>query len=262
MLIRNSRLVLLMILSATAAISGCGLAADNEQAQKVAEGFYTALKSGDAAAAAGMCVTDDTMTVAAWTDLFERNLNTVGKVTAFEKGSGFNVSKSNGSSTVNLSYTITYEFGKSVDSLTLFDNGSGFKVMKYAPELKEARYLEEMAKAQQIVQDYMNSLLRGDSETALSFVGYSGTEKHSKDEWLQDYATINASAGNISAWQIDQSASLSYLNVDHSESGKGNVYDVYVNTTRANGKFSEEIVVFQPAFGQPLKVVSHDMVYD
>ena len=238
-------------------ISGCGLSADNKAAEETATAFYTALKSGDAAMAASLCGTDEIMKTKAWQDLFAKNLNSLGKVINFYKGTGFNVSKANGKSTVLLNYNVTYEYGKSDDSLSIINTGDGFKVYKYSPELKEARFKEELAKAEIIATNYFEFLSKGDYQTAMSFIGYSGLEKYQPEEWTKFYADMDNNPGKISAYKLDPASSTSYLNIEYPDAGKGNAYSKLFITSRNGYDVTETVELFQPSFGEPIKVVNH-----
>lgn len=254
---KNYRSIPILILSLIFIISGCGLSSDNKAAEKTAVEFYTALKSGDAAKAASLCGTDEVMTTKAWQDLFAQNLNSLGKVVAFDKGSGFNVSIENGASTVLLNYNVTYEYAKSKDSLSIIETGDGFKIYKYEPELKEAKFKEEIAQAEIIAGKYFEFLSKGDYQTAMSYIGYSGLQKYQPVEWTNFYSDMDRDPGKIKSYKLDKESSTSYLNTDYPDAGKGNVYIILFITSRGNYEVTEKIELFQPKFGEPIKIVNH-----
>ncbi len=252
-----TRMITLLLL--TTAMAGCGLASDNKEAREVATKFYDALKTADIATAASLCGTDDVMTTQAWEDLFAQNLNTMGKVTSYESVNSFDVSQSGGKSTVKVAYKVSYEYGKSVDSLIIINAGEGFKVYEYSPVVKEARFQEEMAKAKTIATNYMQALQAGDHSKALSYVGYSGSTMHPADEWNAFYVTLETSAGRMTDMQIDDAASLSYINDTHVEAGKGNIYSVVYTTSHSEMTVYHQVDLFQPAFGGELKIIAHNV---
>jgi hypothetical protein len=240
-------------------LAGCGLAADNKQAREIATKFYDALKAGDLVAAASYCGTDATMNAAAWQEIFAQNQNTMGRVTAYESAGGFNVSQSGGKSTVIITYDVNYEYGKSADSLIMINLGEGFLVYEYKPVIVEARFQEEMAKSKSLVMSYLQALQSGDHAKALGFVGYSGASMHPAEEWDAFYMLMNAEAGRIGNIQILDDACLAYLNDVHSEAGTGNIYSIKVNTTNDRMMVSHQVDVYQPEFGQDLKIIAHNI---
>lgn len=249
----------IIVLFITTILSGCGLASDNSAAKEVAAKFYDALKSGDVATAASYCGTDETMTNQAWQDLFKQNLNTMGNVTGYKSSSGFNVSKEGGRSTVKVSYNVDYQFGKSIDSLTLVSSGEDFKVFVYSPQIKEAKFQDELAKAKVIATDYLTALKGGDHAKALTYVGYSGSSMHTVDEWNKFFGFVESNVGPITDIQIDDTACAAYLNNDHEEAGHGNVYSVIFTTTHNGTTLSNQVDLFQPKFGDDLKIIAHNV---
>lgn len=255
----KSGIKLLVIVFTLQALAGCGLASDNSAAQKTVENFYNALKSGNIPEAASYCTTDDKMTVEAWETLLENNINSMGKVTSFEKSSGFNVSQDNRVSTVSLCYTITYEDGKSQDSLKLSNSSGNFKIYDYNPTLTQAKYADAMQKATELTDSYYKALMQGDINSAMGYIGYAGIEKHNSAEWLNFYSYIEKQGGKIASFAIDNTASKSYLHMAHEETGMGNTYVILVNTTRNGKVYTEHIDLFQPSYTDPLKIVAHNI---
>ena len=240
-------------------LAGCGLSADNKAAQETVEQFYDALKDGNTALAASLCGTDTKMTTKAWEDILATNINSMGKVTSYEKGSGFNVSKKNRTSTVKLLYSVNYEDGKSSDSLELVNKGDGFKLYVYNPVLIQATYQDEMNRAEGNVNAYFKALQNSEFQTALGYVGYTGIEKHSTDEWLNFYRYAETKGGMITEYTIDKTASKSFLHTPHSEAGMGNTYSFLIKTIRNNNEIYEHVDLFQPKYGDPLLIVGHNI---
>ncbi len=249
----------ILILFVAAAISGCGLASDNSAARDLAGKFYDALKTGDVKAAAGFCGTDETMTTQAWEDLFTQNLNTMGNVTDYKGSSGFDVSKENGKSTVHVAYDVSYQYGTTTDSLTIMNVGDGFKVYVYSPKINTAKFQEELTKAKTKATDYLNALKAGDRTKALSYVGYSGIEKHTAEEWNSFYSVVDNSAGPINSFEINNDACQVYLNDDHEEAGHGNIYSVVAATNHGSMVVNHQIDFFQPQFDSELKIIAHNV---
>ncbi len=249
----------IIVLFISTLVAGCGLASDNSAAKDVAAKFYDALKSGDVATAASYCGTDETMTSQAWQDLFTQNLNTMGNVTGYKSSSGFDVSKENGKSTVKVAYHVDYEHGKSIDSLTIVSLGEDFKVFVYSPSIKEAKFQDELAKAKGLATEYLNALKNGDHAKAMTYIGYSGTSKHTADEWNNFYVFVENSAGPITDMQINDDACVAYLNDDHEEAGHGNLYSVVCSTTHSGMTLSNQIDFFQPKFDEELKIIAHNV---
>ena len=256
----NSRKsIAIILLFVSSVFAGCGLASDNSAAKDVAAKFYDALKTGDVATAASYCGTDETMSSQAWQDLFTQNLNTMGKVTGYESGSGFNVSKEGEKSTVRVAYDVDYEYGKSIDSLTIISLGDDFKVFVYSPKIKEAKFQDELAKAKAIATDYLIALKAGDHAKAMSYIGYSGTSKHTSDEWNNFYVYVENSAGPMTGMQINEDACVAYLNDDHEEAGHGNLYSVVYTTIHSGMTLTNQIDFFQPKFDDELKIIAHNV---
>lgn len=248
-----------ILVFATSILAGCGLSADNKAAQETVSKFYDALKDGNAPLAASYCGTDEKMTAQAWEEILSINVNSMGNVTSYEKSNGFSVSKENRTSRVKLSYTVNYVDGKSEDSLELVNKGDGFKLYVYSPVLIQATYQDEMNRAEKNVIAYYNALQSGDYQTAISMIGYSGLEKHPTDEWLNFFRYAETAGGKISAYNIDKSASKSYLHTLHTESGMGNTYTFLIKTTRNNNEIFEHVDLFQPKYGEPLLIVAHNI---
>jgi len=240
-------------------LAGCGLSADNKAAQETVSKFYDALKDGNAPLAASFCGTDEKMTLEAWEEILNINLNSMGKVTSYEKSNGFSVSKENRTSRVKLSYTVNYVDGKSSDSLELVNKGEGFKLYVYSPVLVQATYQDEMNRAEKNVETYYKALQRGDYQSAIALVGYSGLEKHPTDEWLNFYRYAETAGGKISEFTIDKTSSKSYLHTPHSEAGMGNTYSFLIKTKRNNIEIFEHVDLFQPKYGEPLLIVGHNI---
>ncbi len=238
-------------------IAGCGLSADNKAAQETVSKFYDALKDGNVPLAASLCGTDEKMTTDAWEQILSTNINSMGSVTSYEKSSGFSVSKENRTSRVKLSYTVNYVDGKSNDSLELVDKGDGFKLYVYSPVLVQATYQDEMNRAEKNVEEYYRALQGGDYQAAIAYVGYSGLDQHPSDEWLNFYHYAETAGGRISEFNIDKTASKSYLHTPHSEAGMGNTYSFLIKTIRNNNEIFEHVDLFQPKFGEPLLIVAH-----
>ena len=142
----------------------------------------------------------------------------------------------------------------------MLSNSSGdFKIFNYNPTLVQAKYADAMQNATDITDSYYKALMQGDIKSAMGYIGYAGKDKHDASEWMNFYDYIEKQGGKIESFEIDKSASQSYLHQSHEETGMGNTYVILVNTTRNGKVYSEHIDLFQPQYGDPVKIVAHNI---
>ncbi len=242
----------------------CGLTDDKQAAELVAAKFYDALKTGNEQTAASFCAIDSIMTLQALSAVLNQNMNSLGKVTAYKHAGQFDVTKNadagrGGSSTIHLVYNVDYEYGKTTDSLTLIKKGkSELKIYKYQPRIKEAKFEDELAQAQNLASEYLRALNSNNYEAAMNYIGYSGATAHAESEWNNFFIWRSAST-SLTVLTINKDESAAYINEEHEEAGKGNIYLIVINTMQNQIPVTEEIQFFQPAFGQPLKIIAHNL---
>ncbi len=252
--------LLIAALAFTTVLTSCGAGETNKKAEATATNFYNDLKKKDFDAALNLCsdraFNDDKKET--WKKYMERNSGLLGEMKTFTKTSDFNISTSTSNgTTVSLTFDVQWEFGKSSDSLVLLkDKDGSMKVLRYAWEHKDAKYMSQLSASEKEAGQYMEAVKEGNYDAAIHFCSEDALKATPKETWA---ATLNAAVtqlGSISKYSIIKDSS-NYNIGSTGDLGKGNYYQVVVQSDRGGNKVMEKIVFFQKNYGEPVKLTGH-----
>ncbi|MEO6719440.1 MAG: hypothetical protein ABIN67_03700 [Ferruginibacter sp.] len=241
-------------------LTSCGAQELNSNAEKTATAFYNDLQKKDYAAALALCsnkaFSKDTQED--WTKAFQRNAGLLGELKSFKKTSGFNVQTSTSvGTTVITIYDVEWQYGKSQDSVVLIkEKDGGMKLYRYTWQHSKAKYLEEVAASEKVASKYMDAVKTGNYDAAIALLSEEALKATPKDNWASFLNKAVDQLGNISAYNILKDSS-SYNIAATGNAGKGNYYDIFVQTQRGDNKVKEKVVFFQKNYEEPLKLLGH-----
>lgn len=254
-------LLILSALLSGISFTSCNSGELNDKAEATADNFYKDLQEKRYDSALALCspkaFVDDSKE--SWTKGLEKNAGILGNITSFKKLSGFNIQSSTSvGTTVTVVYDVNWQYGKSQDSLIMIKEKDGsMKVYSYRWNHKTASYLTEMNASEKQADEYMSAIKSGNFDAAINLCSEVALQITPRENWKQFFNTATAKLGTMSGYKIV--ADSTRFNISsNGASGKGNYYDVFVKTDRANnGKVLEKIVFFQKSYDDPLKLVGH-----
>ncbi|MEZ5015020.1 MAG: hypothetical protein R2794_12080 [Chitinophagales bacterium] len=239
--------------------SSCGIKKNNAAGGETAEKFYKDLQTYQLDSAMSLISTERMSADALqeWKKTLNNNLSLFGDLVSWEKASGWNISTStDNGTTMYIKYDTKYAHAHTSDSLTLHKDDDGMmRVIGFNWTILQADYIDNINKSEDLVEAYMYAIQSGNFDMAYDYVGYRGTET-SKSEWLGMLRSTSAQTGKISEFQVLHESSTCNILGDEAEH-PGNYYSVYVNSNCPSSTIRESILVYQPDYNAPLKVISH-----
>jgi hypothetical protein len=250
-----------IILCVTLKLDACGASADNESAEENAIAFYNNLKEGNIDAALNSCsnaaFTNDENRDA-WKKSLQNNLGLLGNITSYEKTSGWNINKSTESgTTLVMAYDVTYEHGKSTDTLRFIKDDDGvMRIFNYSWIHKDAKYSINADISAKLITSYMEALKAGNYAACYAMAGYAGTQTSTEQQWTDMLTNTALATGAVNNFTVY--GDKTEINIGaQGASGPGNYYLVHVLTECVNGKVEEEFMLYQPTYNDAPKIISH-----
>ncbi|MEO6723629.1 MAG: hypothetical protein ABIN67_24895 [Ferruginibacter sp.] len=245
-------------------LTSCDAGKLNSKAEESATAFYKGLQNKDYNAALNACSDKafSKSTKEDWIKLFEKNAALIGAIKSYTKTSGFNIETStNAGTTVVLSYDVDCQYGKSKDSIFLVKEKDGsMKVYRYVFKQHDVAYGKAMDAGEKIAREYIAAVKKHDYNTAIAFLSEDALKITPKDDWIGFLEKTNAKLGDIGNYTVIRD-SASYNITATGSAGKGNYYDIYVETERARAKAMEKITFFQKNYDESAKLVGHDVKF-
>jgi hypothetical protein len=242
------------------AFSSCGAGDANKKAQETADAFYKDLqnKQYDSALSLLSDKAFEGNSKEAWLKVFRRNTGLLGDLKSFSKTSGFNISTSTSSgTTVSVGYDVQWQYGKSTDSLFLVKEKDGsMKVYRYTWQHNGANYMTELLNSEKDATKYMDAIKGGDLGAAINMCSEEALKATPKDQWEAFLHKADAQYGQLTSFNIIKDSTAYDISTD-GDAGKGNYYDVFMNSNRGDHKVMEKIVFFQKNYDEPIKLVGH-----
>lgn len=238
----------------------CNAGKLNSKAEETANKFYSSIQKKNYESAINLCSTSafEKDSKLDWRKAFERNAGLLGELVSYTKKDGFDIKASTGNGTlVTLKYDVQWQYGKSLDSIVLEKQKDGsMKVYRYAWDHINAKYYTQMSETEKAANLYMANIESGNYEAALELCSESALKITPKDKWKTFLETANTKLGTISSYTVLKDSST-YAIASSGDAGKGNYYDVFVQTERNGTKVMEKIVFFQKDYSAPLKLTGH-----
>jgi hypothetical protein len=241
-------------------LTSCGSGELNRKAETAANDFYKDLQNKDYKAAINLCSDKAfaTDSKADWQTDLEKNAGLLGDIKSFTKTSGFNVATSttNGT-TVTVAYNVQWQYGKSTDSLFFIKEKDGsMKLYHYQWEYKDAKYLSEVDESEKVTGQYMDAVKSGNVDAAIDLCSDEALKITPKQNWIAFLNTANNKLGSVADYKIIKDSSTYHIDAT-GDAGKGNYYDVFVQSDRGGNKVMEKIVFFQKNYDVPVKLTGH-----
>jgi hypothetical protein len=188
----------------------------------------------------------------------EKNAGLLGNIVSFKKTSGFNVSVSTFSgTTIIMTYDVQWQYGKSSDSVLLVkDKGDIMKIYRYSWKHSGTKYVSELNESGKQARKYMDAIKAGNYSAAVDLCSAEALAITPKDKWTSLLENAAAKLGPVSGYQI-LSDSSAYTISAQGGAGKGNYYDIIIQSDRNNSKVMEKVVFFQKDYTEPVKLTGH-----
>jgi hypothetical protein len=251
---------LILILAFTIVLQACNADALNKKSEAAATEFYNDLQKKDFLAALALCsdkaFSEDSRDK--WVAQFRRNNILLGEVKSFTKTSGFNVSTStNVGTTVTVTYDVQCQYGLSRDSLQFIKEKDGnMKLFRYAWKHTDADYIKGVSKSAEEAKQYIDAIKNNNYDAAIALCSDEALRTTPKENWARFLDNANQQLGPITDYHIVRDSSA-YDIQGEGQSGPGNYYDIYIQSSRGEQQVMEKIVFYQKNYAEPLKLVGH-----
>jgi hypothetical protein len=106
----------------------------------------------------------------------------------------------------------------------------------------------------------MAAVKKHDYNTAIAFLSEDALKATPKDDWIDFFENANERLGDINNYTVMRDSS-SYNISATGNAGKGNYYDIYIQTDRATAKTMEIITFFQKNYDEPAKMIGHNVKF-
>ena len=233
---------------------------DNKNAEATILNFYRNLQKKDFTSAIKLCSEKafETNTKAEWNKALLKNAILLGAMKSFTRNSEINIpANATAGTIVAVGYNLVWQYGKSNDSVYLIKEKDGsMKVYSYIWEYKDAKYLAETVESENMTNTYMNFVMAGNYDAAIKFCSEESFKVTSKASWKVFFDKAIETYGPITGYKVITDSS--YYNIDtDGDLGRGNYYDIYVQTKRSGEAVTEKIVFFQKNYLEPVKLIGH-----
>ncbi len=241
-------------------LASCDYGKLKTKAEETATAFYTDLQKQDYKAALALCSSHafTTDTKEAWDSSFKRNAGLLGELKGFTKTvEPVVVETSNLGTTVAIVYDVQWQYGKSKDSVVFVKEKDGtMKMSRHTWDYKDAKFLAEANESEKVAGQYMQAVKSGDYSTATGFCADVALKVTSKEQWAQFLQKATTVLGTVSDYKI-VTDSTRYNIASTGDAGKGNYYDIVIQSQRGEKPVMEKMVFFQKTYNEPLKLTGH-----
>lgn len=256
----STRSFFAVLIGAGTLLFSCDTKELKTKATQAGTAFYTAVQHKDYTAALAQCSpkafkTDDKEK---WMAAFSRNEGLLGELKSFTPVSEATVNRgTDKGTTVTTLYDVQWEFGKTKDSVIVVKEDDGaLKVMRYAWDATGSKYLTETTQSEEQATQYMNAVKAKDYTTAIGFCSQEALAITPKEQWATVLETASSHWGNVASFNVVKDSTTYHIG-STGGLGKGNYYDVVVQTARGENKVMEKMIFFQKTFNEPLKLTGH-----
>jgi len=241
-------------------LTSCGAGDANKKAEETASAFYKDLqkKSFDSA----MTFLSEKALIGTseekWLRVFRRNSGLLGELRSFTKTSGFNIATSTSAgTTVSVGYDVEWQYGKSSDSLYLVKEKDGsMKIYRYTWKHSGANYMTDLEKSEKHATQYMEAIKSGNLGNAIGMCSEQALKATPKENWEAFLHQADARYGQLTSFTI-KNDSTGYNIATEGDAGKGNYYDVFMDSKRGDRTVTEKIVFFQKNYEDPIQLIGH-----
>ena len=240
--------------------TSCNAGKLNSKAEETATAFYTSLQKKDYNSALSLCSNKafTTATKEAWRKVFEKNAGLLGDLQSFTKTSGFNIDASTSTgTTVKVAFDVQWQYGKSKDSVLLIKEKDGsMKIYRYTWQHIDTKYLSELDESEKLATRYMDAIKTGDYNAAVDLCSDNALAITPRNKWIAFLENASSKLGKVTGYNVITDSSA-YNIAAKGQSGKGNYYDIYIESHRGADKVMEKIVLFQRNYTEPVKLAGH-----
>jgi len=241
-------------------LSSCNAGELNSKAAQTADAFYSNYQKKDYAAAMALCSNKafGLSTKEDWLRSLETNAGLLGEIQSFTKASGFNIeaSTSNGT-TVIVVYDVQWRYGKSKDSVMLVKEKDGsMKIYKYTWKHSDTKYVAGLNESEAQALKYIDAITTGNYDSAISFCSKEALMITPKEKWAAFLQRASDNLGAVNSYNVIRD-SAAYTIGGTGKAGKGNYYDIFIQTKRNGNKQLEKIIFFQKDYNEPVKLTGH-----
>lgn len=233
---------------------------DKERATAVPmDDMYTALSAGDIDAALTF-FSDSIYDTAALDSLraaFNNNSALLGNLELFEgRVVQAPPAPSGEASRMQLVYAVTYTNGHATDSITLQREEDIFKIIAYTFHHTDAKYLQQIAQAEEQARAYLRLMANGKFGEAYEMVGYHGRDAATEKEWAMLLFDTSVAAGPVTSFKVQTDRSTLEV-FDSAAAQPGYYYTIIAITTCTNAVVQENLLFYQPDYSSPVMLINH-----